>query len=259
MDKLVRQGNVSGVCAATRGNHGQSVAFAASLHGLRATIIVPEGNSPDKNRAMKALGARLITAGADFDDSLIYAAELAKEEGLHLLPSFDPDLVNGVGTYGLELFEAVSGIDRIYVPIGLGSGVCGVIAARNALQLDTEVIGVVSSHANTYELSLRAGHPVGTSSAQTVADGLAVRNANATALDMMTGNLARIVAVSDAQIELAMGHYFTDTHNIAEGAGAAGLAAVIHEAELNRGAKVATVLTGGNVSAEIFAGVLAEC
>lgn len=247
-----REPNVQGICAATRGNHGQSVAFAAARNDLHAVIVVPEGNDPDKNAAMEALGAELVIYGCDFDESVVRAAELAQERDLHLLPSFHMDLVKGVATYALEFFRAVPDLDRVYVPIGLGSGASGVICARNALGLDTEIVGVVSENANAYQLSFAAGKCIGTNSADTIADGLAVRNPSQQALDVMLGQLQRIVDVADQEILDAISHYFTDTHNVAEGAGAAGLAALLREKEINQGKKIGVIFSGGNINKSLF-------
>jgi threonine dehydratase len=247
-----REPEITGLVTATRGNHGQSVAFAAGRLGFSTVVVVPEGNSADKNRAMQALGAELVIHGADFDEAIPQAAQLADERGLHRIPSFHDDLVLGVGTYALELLRSQPDLDRLYVPIGLGSGICGAICARNALGLDTEIVGVVSEAADCYALSLAAGEPVSTDSANTLADGLAVRQPNAEALELMLLNVARIVTVDDAQILSAMGHYFSDTHNVAEGAGAAALAAALQERHLNKGKKIALVLSGGNVGDDLY-------
>lgn len=248
----MRDPDVRGVCAATRGNHGQSVAFAAARNGLNAVIVVPQGNSPDKNAAMVALGADLIIYGRDFDEAVEHATKIAEERGLHLLPSFHMDLVKGVATYALEFFRGTPQLDRIYVPVGLGSGIAGIIAARNALQLDTEIIGVVSENANGYQLSFEAGKCIGTNSADTIADGLAVRNPNQQALDVMLGEVKRIVDISDKQVLDAISCYFDDTHNLAEGAGAAGLAALLKEKEINQGQKVGVICSGGNINRDLL-------
>ena len=182
-----RQPEVEGVIAATRGNFGQSIAFAASRLGLTVVVVVPEGNSEDKNRAMSALGAELVIAGRDFDESVETAIQLANDRGLHMIPSYHQDLVLGIGSYALELFDALPKLDRVYVPIGLGSGICGVISVRNALGLATEIVGVVAANANAYELSFASGYVVGTESADTLADGLAVRIPNAEALELIAG------------------------------------------------------------------------
>ena len=251
-----REPDCPGVVTATRGNHGQSVALAAARNGLRAVVVVPEGNSADKNRAMQALGCELVVHGRDFDESVLHARELAAQQGLHAMPSFHEHLVQGVASYSLELLRAQPELERVYVPIGLGSGICGMVAARNALGLSTEVVGVVSAGATCYQRSLAAGHCVSTESADTLADGMAVRVPNADALDMMLGNVSRILAVDDDAVFDAMAWLFTDTHNVAEGAGAAALAAALQERELNRGAKVGVVLTGGNVDAALYAQAL---
>ncbi|MCZ6829144.1 MAG: threonine dehydratase [Gammaproteobacteria bacterium] len=247
-----REPGVSGVVSATRGNHGQSLAFAAARHGLDLSLVVPEGNSADKNKAMQALGAELIVHGRDFDESATYTQFLAQERGLHRVPSFHEDLVKGVASYSLELLQSQPDLDRVYVPIGLGSGVCGMITARNALGLETEIVGVVSTEADCYARSFAAGHRVPTQSANTIADGLAVRTPNQEALDMMLGNLSRVVAVSDEEVLNTIQHYFTDTHNLVEGAAAAALAALLQERENNAGCKVGLICTGGNIDKHLY-------
>ncbi len=243
---------VSGVIAATRGNHGQSVALAARRAGLEAQIVVPRGNSPDKNSAMRAFGARLIEHGEDFDAALEHARSLAEREALHLFPSFHPDLILGVSSYALELFRGTPPLDTVYVPIGLGSGICAVIATRDALGLSTRIVGVVSERADAYARSFAAGRPVATDSADTLADGLAVRVPDPDALAIICRGAERVVAVSDDEIVEAMRHYFTSTHNVAEGAGAAPLAALLTEREAQAGRRVALILTGGNVDRELY-------
>lgn len=247
---------VRGMITATRGNHGQSIAYAANHHQLQSVIVVPRGNSPDKNLAMQALGAELIVHGEDFDEAVPYAQALADERGLHRIPSFHMDLVCGVASYSMELLRHQPHLERVYVPIGLGSGICGMICARNALGLNTEIVGVVSSAADCYAQSLESGAPVPTESAATVADGMAVRVPSAEALQMMQDNVARIIRVTDTQVLAAMGHYFNDTHNIAEGAGAAPLAALLTERELNDGKEVGVILSGGNVTRSLYAKTL---
>ena len=248
----VREPNITGVVTATRGNHGQSIAFAATRHGVEALIVVPEGNNPEKNLAMQALGAELIIHGRDFDEAVPHTEVLAKARQLHRMPSFHMDLVAGVASYALEFLRAQPDLKRVYVPIGLGSGICGMICARNALGLNTEIIGVVSSHANCYAQSLAAGHCIETASANTLADGMAVRVPNAEALAIIKNNVTRIVTVSDEQVLATIGFYFHDTHNIAEGAGAAPLAALLHEKSTNAGDKVGVVLSGGNIDRELY-------
>jgi threonine dehydratase len=253
---LGRQPEIRGVIAATRGNHGQSVAFAAARAGLRTVIVVPHGNSPEKNKAMRGLGAELIEHGHDFQEALEHAACLAEQQKLHFVRSFDPALVAGVASYALELFRGTPELDAVYVPIGMGSGICGTIAARDALRLKTEVIGVVAAGAPSYALSFAAGRPIATASAATMADGMACRIPDPDALEIIRHGAARIVMVSDEEISAAMRHLFTDTHNVAEGAGAAALAALLQEANVMRGRRVALILSGSNVDSAAFARIL---
>jgi threonine dehydratase len=251
-----REPGTAGVIAATRGNHGQSVAFAARRAGMKAVVVVPHGNSREKNAAMKALGAELIEHGHDFQAALEHAHGLAAERRLHAFPSFHDGLVKGVASYSLEFLSAVPDLDVVYVPIGLGSGICGMIAARDALGRKTEIVGVVAESAPTYALSFRAKKPVPTNSADTMADGMACRVPVPEAVARINRGAARIVEVSDAEIEAAMRHYFTDTHNVAEGAGAAPLAAALKERARIAGKKVGLVLSGGNVDREVYTRVL---
>ena len=258
VDELLRrEPDTPGVIAATRGNHGQSVAFAARGAGLRAVLVVPHGNSVEKNRAMRALGAELVEHGQDFNAAYDYAKDLAAERGLHPFPSYHPILVRGVATYSLELLRAVPDLDTVYVPIGLGSGINGALAARQALGLKTRVVGVVAEQAPTYARSFEAGRPVSTNSCDTVADGVSVRVPDADALAIILEGVERVVAVSEDQIEAAMRAYFADTHNLAEGAGAAPLAALIKEKDAMAGKKVGLILSGGNVDTEVYRGILA--
>ena len=251
-----REPRIAGVIAATRGNHGQSVAFAAKRAGLRSVIVVPHGNSREKNRAMRALGAELIECGSDFQEAFEHAARLAEAERLHFVPSFEAALVAGVASYALELFSAVANFDAVYVPIGMGSGICGVIAVREALSLRTEVVGVVASGAPAYALSYAAGRPIATESALTIADGIACRVPDPEALEIIGKGASRVATVTDDQIRAAMRHLFSDTHNAAEGAGAAALAALLKERDRMRGRRVALILSGGNVDREVFAETL---
>jgi threonine dehydratase len=253
MDWLAREHpDVKGVIAATRGNHGQGVARAAAHYGLTTTIVVPHGNSREKNRAMQALGAELIEHGEDFQSSLEYALGLAEERGLHPIPSFHPLLVQGTGTYALEMFQAAPELDAVYVPIGLGSSICGVMAAKAALKLDTKIVGVVAAASPSYALSFRAGHVVTHAAGTRIADGLACRVPNAKALEMIVQGVDHIVEVTDEEIAQAMRAIYEDTHNIAEGAGAAAVAGVLKEREQISGGRVGAVLTGGNVDREMF-------
>jgi threonine dehydratase len=247
---------VQGVVAATRGNHGQSVAFAANRHGMRAAVVVPHGNSTGKNLAMRALGVELIERGHDFQASLEAAADIARERQWHQVPSFDPLLVRGVASYALELLRAVQDLDTLYVPIGLGSGICGAIAARDALGLRTRIVGVVAASAPAYAESLELGHLVSRDVSTRIADGMACRTPVAEALDAIRTGADRIVLVTDDDIEEAMRALFADTHNVVEGAGAAGLAAVLRERDQLRGRAVAIVLTGANVDPQPFGRIL---
>lgn len=249
------QPDLRGVAAATRGNHGQGVAMAARLAGIPAVIVVPHGNSPEKNRAMQAQGAELIVHGHDFQEALEFARSLAAQRGLIMVDSFHERLVMGTATYALELFHGAPRLDRVYVPIGLGSSICGVAAARNALGLDTEIVGVVSSASPSYTLSFRERRIVEAPATTRIADGLACRVPNPCAMDGIWENVARIVEVSDAQIAEAMRIYYEDTHNLAEGAGAAALAGAL--AEQQDGQRIGIVLTGGNVDSDAYRDVLA--
>jgi threonine dehydratase len=244
--------DVQGIVSATRGNHGQSLAYAGRKHGVAVTIVVPRGNSVEKNAAMAAFGARLVEHGEDFDAARAHAEALAVTEGLVFAPSFAPDLVAGVASYALELFRGAPPLDAVYVPIGLGSGICGVIAARDALGLATEVIGVQSTGANAYALSFAAGRVVTTERAVTNADGMATRMPDAEALGIIRRGAARIVTVTDDQVAEAIRAYWTDTHNLAEGAGAAPLAAAMAERERLAGKRVGLILCGGNIDLALF-------
>ncbi|MSP67763.1 MAG: threonine dehydratase [Alphaproteobacteria bacterium] len=246
------QPRLQGVCTATRGNHGQSIAFAARRLGLQATIVVPHGNSVEKNRAMVAHGARLVAAGRDFDEAVDHARGLAADEGLMMLPSFHPWLVEGVASYALEFLRAQPDLHTVYVPIGLGSGICGMIRARDALGLGTRIVGVVAERAPCYALSVAQRRVVPTNAADTLADGLAVRNPSPEALAIMLAGAERIVMVSEAEILSAIGHYYSDTHQLAEGAGAAPLAALLKEGPPAPGAAVGLVLSGGNIDRTLY-------
>lgn len=248
---------ITGVVAATRGNHGQSVAIAAARVGLDALVVVPHGNSTEKNAAMRALGAQLIEHGDDFQAAYEYARELSDERSLHMFPSYHPALVAGVATYAVELFQAHPDLDTVYVPIGLGSGICAVIAARDGLGLSTRVVGVVADNAPAYALSFEAGRAISTETADTIADGMACRVPNEDALAAILRGAERVVTVNEAEIEEAMRAYFADTHNVAEGAGAAPLAALLKERRQMRGKRVGLVLSGGNVDTDVFARILA--
>jgi threonine dehydratase len=258
MDWLRRERpEVKTVLSATRGNHGQSLAFAAAKYGIRVVIVAPFGNSVEKNRAMRALGAELVEFGKDFQAATEHAQHLELQNGWHRVPSFDIHLMTGVATGALELFTACHGIETLYVPIGMGSGVCGAIAARNALGLATKIVGVVSSHAPAYAISFDAGvvteHEVST----VIADGVSCRRPDATALAIIRAGVDRIVKVEDDEVKEAMRACFADTHNVAEGAGAIGLAALLKDRAAG-GECVASMLTGGNVDGAVFASILKE-
>ena len=257
MAELARGRRPSGVVAATRGNHGQSIAFAARAHGFTPVIVVPHGNAESKNRAMRALGAELIETGHDFQAALEASRVIAAERGLHFVESFHPALVKGVASYALELFEAAPDLDAVYVPIGLGSGICGVIAARDALGLKTEVIGVVADNAAAYALSFAKGRPVTTDSADTLADGMACRVPVPEAVAAINDGAARVVTVGEEAMLEAIAAYFDDTHNIAEGAGAAPLAALLAERTRMAGKRVGLILSGGNLDRALYARALA--
>ena len=255
-DELCRDGRPAGVVTATRGNHGQSVGFAARRYGVPAAIVVPHGNSVEKNAAMQALGVELIERGRDFQAASETAAEIAAQRGWHRVPPFHPLLVRGVGTYALELLRAVPDLHTVYVPVGMGSGLCGVIAARDALALDTRVVGVVSTEAPAFALSYRENRVISHEVTTRIADGMACRTPAQEALDIARGGGARIVQVTDDEVESAMRALFADTHNVAEGGGAAALAALLQERSAMRGRKVAVVVSGGNVDSEVFGRVL---
>jgi threonine dehydratase len=256
-DHLRRTGStVKGVVAATRGNHGQSVAFAAARYSIPVAIVVPHGNSVGKNRAMQALGAELIEQGDDFQAALEAAALVAQDRGWHVVPSFDRLLVQGVASYALELLRAVPGLDSLYVPIGLGSGICGAIAARDALGLSTRIVGVVSSAAPAYARSLELGRLISCEVTTRVADGMACRTPVPEALAIIAKGGERVVEVTDDEIEDAMRALFADTHNVVEGAGAAALAAVLKDRDRLRGQQVGIVVSGGNVDSAPFGRIL---
>jgi threonine dehydratase len=248
---------VRGIVTATRGNHGQSLAFAGARAGVPVTIVVPHGNSADKNGAMRALGAELIEYGRDFDDAREQAVRIAAERGLEFVPSFHRDFVIGAATYAYELFTAVDELNTVYVPIGLGSGICGLIGTRDLLRLNTRIVGVVADRANAYRLSFDAGRVVHTESALTFADGMAVRVPDASALEIIRRRTERIVEVSDDEIAEAIRIIFSDTHNAAEGAGAAALAALMQERDRLQGLRVAVIVTGQNIDRPWMRTVLA--
>jgi threonine dehydratase len=257
MDRLARAGTeLPGVISATRGNHGQSIAFAAGRFGIAATIYVPRGNSPDQNSAIAGFGARVVEFGGDFDEAKHEAFRVAAAEGLHFVPSFHRDLVTGVATYAFELFRSVEALDAVYVGVGMGSGITGLIAVRDLLGMKTEIIGVGAAQAPATALSFAARRAVNAPAAKTFADGLATREPNAEAIDRICRGASRIVEVTEDEIAEAMRIYFDDTHQIAEGAGAAPLAALLQERHRMTGKNVAVILSGGNIERGRFLKVL---
>ena len=256
-DQLAQRGALpKEVVSATRGNHGQSIGWAARAHGVACSIVVPKGNSVEKNAAMRALGVTLIEHGDDFQAAREHAIALASARGAHMVPSFHFDLLRGVATYWWELFKAVPHVDVVYVPIGLGSGACSAIAAKRALGHPARIVGVISAHATTYADSLAAGHVVSAPVSTELADGIACRTADESALRILQGQLDHIVQVTDAEVAQAMRDLFTCTHNAAEGAGAASFAAAMQERHLLAGQTVGLTLCGGNVDSAVFARTL---
>ncbi len=255
LDALKRANpKLPGIISATRGNHGQSLAWSGRRHGVRTVIVVPRGNSRDKNAAMRAWGAELIEHGRDFDEAKEQSAKLAREQGLESIGPYHPELVAGVGSYAFELFSAVAGLDAVYVPIGCGSGISGLIAWRDALGLKTRIIGVVSDQADCYARSLEAGKPVETESANTFADGMAVRVPVPAAFEVIRKGVERIVRVSDDEVKAAVRHFYADTHNLVEGAGAAPLAALLKDKP--RRGRYAVIASGGNIDREAYLSAL---
>jgi threonine dehydratase len=257
VDALCRANRgLKGLVTATRGNHGQSIALAAARNGVPVVIVVPEGNSREKNAAMQAFGGELLTRGKDFDESRAVAAQIQNERGYHYVPSFHRDLVKGVATYAFELLQNFADLDVVYVPIGMGSGICGMITVRDLLGLRTEIVGVVAERAPAFALSFAAGRPVPTSSAHTFADGVACRDPQAEAFAIVKAGAARVVTVSEDEIAEAIRIYYTTTHNLAEGAGAAPLAALLKERARCAGRRAGLVLSGGNIDMPLLAQVL---
>jgi threonine dehydratase len=251
------QPDLKGIVTATRGNHGQSFAFACARNGIACVVVVPFGNSTEKNAAMKAFGAELIEHGRDFDEARERAEEIAQERGYLYGKSFDRDLVLGVATYAYELFAAEPDLDAVYVPIGLGSGICGVISARDVLGHKAKVIGVISERANMYRLSLEAGHPVAINDCRTFADGMAVRIPSEEAFNIIRRGADHLVEVSDDEIAEAIRVLYSDTHTLAEGAGAAAFAALMRERDAMRGKRVGVIVSGQNIDRPWMQTVLA--
>ncbi len=245
-----------GLVTATRGNHGQSVAIAAARNGIPAVIVVPEGNSVEKNAAMEALGGELVTAGKDFDESRAVAAAIQHQRGYHFVPSFHREIVKGVATYAHELFTRCADLDVVFAPIGMGSGICGLITVRDLLGLQTEIVGVVAENAPAFALSLEAGRPLQTNAARTFADGLACRDPDPEAFEIIRKGAAYVIRVSEEEIAEAIRIYYTTTHNLAEGAGAAPLAALMKETDRYAGKRAGLILSGGNIDMAVFAQLL---
>ena len=257
--QVFRSGNgVKGMITATRGNHGQSVALAGQRFRVPVTIVVPHGNSVEKNAAMRSQGASLIEFGHDFQESREHAQKLSQEQGLHFVPPFHRDIVTGVATYWMELFTAVPDLDAVYAPIGMGSGICAACAVRNGMKLKTKIIGVAAEGAPAYALSFEAGRSIAAPVTTLIADGMACRLPDDDALEIIQENVDHIVRVSDEEIRDAMRIYFSDTHNVIEGAGAASLAAALKEKNSLCGKRIALIATGGNVDRDVFAKVLLE-
>lgn len=251
-----RSNHIPGLVTATRGNHGQSVALAARRFNVPAYVVVPKGNSPEKNAAMRAQGANLIEFGHDFQESKEHAQKLAAENGWHFVPSYHRDIVKGVATYWLEFFSTVPNLDTVYVPIGQGSGICSCVAVRNGLNLKAKIVGVVPEGAPAYALSFEAKRPVAAPVTTLLGDGMACRVPDDASLEIVLENVEHVVVVSEDEMRQAMKIYFTDTHNVVEGAGAAGLAAALKEKAVLKDKRVGLVVTGGNVDHDVFARVL---
>lgn len=253
-----RDPEVTGVVTSTTGNHGQSIAFAARAHGLRAIIVVPEGNATGKNAAMQSFGAELVVQGRDYQEAREFSQILATKHNMPFIGPFEQDLVDGVASYALETFRARPDLDTLYVPIGMGSGICGCISARDALGLKTRIIGVVAETAPAYALSFESGAVRTTQTAETMADGVACRVPHEDALALIARGADRVVRVGETAIKDAIRHYYTDTHNLAEGAGAVPLAALLNDGAERAGPKVGLILTGGNIDREVFAKIISR-
>jgi threonine dehydratase len=257
IDALRKAGHMpAGLITATRGNHGQSIARAAAHSGIQAIIVVPDGNSSEKNAAIEGFGSQLVVAGKDFDESRAVAAKLQREHHYHFVPAFHRDLVKGVATYAFELFSGQTELDVVYAPIGIGSGICGLITVRDLLGLKTEIVGVVAERAPAYALSLQMGQPTQTNTARTFADGMACRDPQPEAFEIISKGVARIVTVTEDEIAEAIRIYYSTTHNMAEGAGAAPLAALMKERSLYSRKRVGLILSGGNIDMPVFASIL---
>lgn len=247
-----RDPNTKHVVTATRGNHGLSIGYAAKRHGMTAHIVVPRGNSAEKNMAMRALGVDLIEYGDEFQDCREHAALLAQKNDWHRIPSMHADLLSGVASYWMELFAAQPDLDIVFVPIGQGSGICAAAAVKHALGLKTKIIGVVSAHALAYKSSFDARCKIEEPVSTKLADGLACRVPDDVSLDIILGMVDQVVSVTDTEVAAAMKLLFVSTHNVAEGAGAAAMAAAMQMKATLSGLKVGLPLCGGNVDAKQF-------
>jgi len=257
LDQLMKSGKkIDGIITATRGNHGQSIALACAKYNMPVTVYVPQGNSAEKNNAMEAFGASLVVYGDDFEEARVEAMRIAEERNFYPIPPFHSWLVMGVATYALEFLSHLGDLDTVYVPVGMGSGICGLIMVRDLLGLKTDIIGVVAENAPAYAMSFDAGEVCETNAAETFADGMACRVPSEQALDIICRGAQGIIKVTEDEIAAAMRAYYCDTHNLAEGAGAASLAALLQERTGMSGKKAGVILSGGNVDADVFSKVL---
>ena len=257
IESLRDSGNMpKGLVTATRGNHGQSVAIGAARCGIPSLIVVPEGNSAEKNAAMEAFGGEIVVSGADFDESRERAAQIERDRDYHFIPAFHQKLVLGVATYAYELFTSHRDLDVVYVPIGMGSGICSLIAVRDLLQIKTDIVGVVAENAPAFALSFEAGKSISTPSARTFADGMACREPLPESLEIVLNGASRVIRVSEDEIASAIRYLYTDTHNLSEGAGAASLAALLKDPGVEKYKKAGVVLCGGNIDMSTFATIL---
>ncbi len=257
LDQLVKHTHPpKHLITATRGNHGQSIPFAARHHGISVTVLVPHGNSVEKNAAMRAWGAQVVEFGADFDAAREEAGRRASAGEGEFVPSFHEDLIRGVATYAHELMTSVNDLDVIYCPIGMGSGIASLVAVRDLLGIRTQIVGVVSAHADAMAQTIAADGIVSTETANTFADGMATRFPNQEAVSIIRQGVERLVRVSDDEVASAIRRLYRCTHNVAEGAGAAACAAAYQERQQISGKRIAVILTGGNIDRAWFVQVL---
>lgn len=247
-----------GVVTASTGNHGQSIALACQLHGVACTVFVPVGNNPEKNAAMRGFGATLIEGGADFDEARERCERAAVETGARYVHSAnEPLLIAGVGTYALEIFEALPDADVVLVPIGGGSGACGLITVRNGLGAPARIIGVGAEQADAVARAWRTGERIDGTSAATFAEGIATRVTFDLTFGILRRSLDDFVLLSEAELEAGVRLALRATHNLAEGAGAAAIAAAMKLGDQLRGKKVVAVMSGGNLHTERLRSILA--